>query len=186
MRGQLCFCDHSLLFLALAIWHKLCPLHDMYSPIPQLHGFSSSHVWMWELDYKKSWALNWCFWNVVLKNTLESPLDCKEIQPVNPSGNQCWISLEGLMLKLKIQYLGHLMQRTDSLEKPLMLGKTEGRRRRSWQGMRWLNGWTWLSNSTEISWTDPATHTHPNSACGFLISCFTLQRYSSKVSPKLS
>ena len=56
------------------------------------YGFSSSHVWMWELDYKESWALkNWCFWTVVLKKTLESPLDCKEIQPVHHKGNQSWI-----------------------------------------------------------------------------------------------
>ena len=58
----------------------------------QSYGFSSSHVWMWELDYKESWALkNWCFWTVVLEKTLESPLDCKEIQPVHPQGNQSWI-----------------------------------------------------------------------------------------------
>jgi len=58
------------------------------------HGYSSSHVWMWELDHKEGWALkNWCFWNVVLEKTLESPLDCKEIQPVNSKGNQPWISI---------------------------------------------------------------------------------------------
>ena len=58
----------------------------------QSYSFSSSHVWLWELDYKESWALkNWCFWNVVLEKTLESPLDCKEIQPVHPKGNQSWI-----------------------------------------------------------------------------------------------
>ena len=66
---------------------------------------------------------------MVLEKTLESPLDCKEIKPVNPKGNQFEYSLEGLMLKLNLQYFGHLMQRTDSLEKTLMLGKTEGRRR---------------------------------------------------------
>ena len=58
----------------------------------QSYGFSISHVWMWELDYKESWALkNWCFWAVVLEKTLASPLDCKEIQPVHPKGNQSWI-----------------------------------------------------------------------------------------------
>ena len=67
---------------------------------------------------------------MVLEKTLESPLDCKEIQPVNPKGNQSKYSLEGLMLKLKLQYFGHQMQKTDSLEKTLMLGKMEGRRRR--------------------------------------------------------
>ena len=61
-------------------------------PSSQSYGFSSSHVWMWELDYKESWALkNWCYWTVVLEKTLESPLDCKEIQPVHPKGNQSWI-----------------------------------------------------------------------------------------------
>ena len=69
------------------------------------------------------------------------PLDCKEIEPVNPKGNPDY-SLEGLMLKLKLQYFGHLMRRTDSLEKTLMLGKIEGMRRRGWQRMRWLNGIT--------------------------------------------
>ena len=73
--------------------------------------------------------------------TLESPLDCKEIQPVSPKGNQSWI-LEGLMLKLKLQYFDHLIRRAGSLEKTLMLGKIEGRRRRGWQRMRWLDGIT--------------------------------------------
>ena len=61
-------------------------------PSSQSYGFSSSHVWMWELDYKKSWALkNWCFWTMVLEKTLESPLDCKEAQPVHPKGSQSWV-----------------------------------------------------------------------------------------------
>ena len=92
---------------------------------------------MWELDHNESWApKNWCFWTVVLEKTLESPLDSilKEISPE--------YSLEGLMLKLKLQYFGHLMQRIDSLEKTLLLGKTEGRRRRGWQRMRWLDAIT--------------------------------------------
>ena len=67
---------------------------------------------------------------MVLEKTLESPLDCKEIQPVHSKGNQSWCSLEGLMLKLKLQYFGHLLQRDDSFEETLMLGKIEGRRRR--------------------------------------------------------
>jgi len=71
-----------------------------------------------------------------------SPLDSKEIQPVNPKGNQLKYSLEGLMLKLKLQYFGHLMQKSDSLEKTLKLGKIEGRRRRGQQRMRWLDGTT--------------------------------------------
>ena len=79
---------------------------------------------------------------MVLEKTLESPLYYKEIQPVHPKGDQPWCSLEGLMLKLKLQYSGHLMQRADSFEKTLMLGMIEGRRRRGRQRMRWLDGIT--------------------------------------------
>jgi len=106
-------------------------------------GFSSSHVWMWGLDYKESWApKNWCFW---LWCWSESPLDCKEIQPVHSEGNSSEYSLEGLMLKLKLQYFGHLMWRVDSFEKTLMLGKIEGRRRRQ---QRWLDG---ITDSMDMS-----------------------------------
>ena len=79
---------------------------------------------------------------MVLEKTLESPLDCKEVQPFHPKGDQSWCSLDGLMLKLKLQYFGHLRQRADSLEKTPMLGKIEGRRRRGRQRMRWLDGIT--------------------------------------------
>ena len=79
---------------------------------------------------------------MVLEKTLESPLDCKEIQPVHSEGDHPGISLEGMMLKLKLQYFGYLMQRVDSLEKALMLGGTGGRRRRGRQRMRWLDGIT--------------------------------------------
>ena len=104
---------------------------------------------MWELDYKENWMLkNWCFWTVVLEKTLESPLNCKEIQPVHPKEISPGCSLEGLMLKLKLQYFGHLMRRADSFEKTLMLGKIEGRRRRGWQKMRWLDG---ITDSMDVS-----------------------------------
>ena len=79
---------------------------------------------------------------MVLEKTLESPLDCKEIQPVHSEGDQPWDSLEGMMLKPKLQYFGHLMRRVDSLEKTLMLGGIGGRRRRGRQRMRWLDGVT--------------------------------------------
>ena len=117
--------------------------------LSQSYGFSSSHLWMWELGYKESWApKNWCFWTVVLEKTLESPLDCKEIQPVHPKGNQSWIFIEGLMLTLKLQYFGHLMRRTDSLKNTLMLERLkvggEGDDR-GWDGwMVSLTQWTWV------------------------------------------
>ena len=110
---------------------------------------SSSHVCMWELDYKEGSALkNWCFWTVVLEKTLESPLDCKEIKYLILKEISPEYSLEGLMLKLKLQYFGHLMGRTDSFEKTLMLGKIESGRRRGQQRMRWLDG---ITDSMDMS-----------------------------------
>ena len=96
---------------------------------------------MWEVDHKEGWApKSWYFWTVVLEKTLESPLDSKEsnqsiLKEINPE-----YSLEGMVLKLKLQYFGHLIQRADSLEKTLMLGKIEGRRRSRRQRTR-LVGW---------------------------------------------
>ena len=110
----------------------------------QSYGFSSCHVWMWELDYKESWApKNWCFWTVVLEKTLESPWTARRsrqsiLQEISPGS-----SLEGMMPKLKLQYFGHVMWRADSFEKILMVGKIEGGRTRSQQRTRWnhwLNG----------------------------------------------
>ena len=104
--------------------------------------FSSSHVWMWELDYKESWALkNWCWcWRRLLK----SPLDCQEIKPVNPKGNQPWIFIGGT--EASIFWPPHA--RTNSLEKTLMLGNIKGRRRRGQQRMRWLDG---ITDSMDVS-----------------------------------
>ena len=85
---------------------------------------------------------------MVLEKTLESPLDCKEIQPVHSEGDQPGISLEGMMLKLKLQYFGHLMRRVDSLEKTLMLGGIGGRRRRGRPRMSWLDG---ITDSMDVS-----------------------------------
>ena len=84
----------------------------------QSYGFSSSHVWMWELDHKESWVLNnWCFWTVVLEKTLESPLECREIQPANPKGNQFWICIGRIDAEAEAPIFWALMWRTDSLEK---------------------------------------------------------------------
>ena len=129
---------------ACSLEEKLWPHRQHVNKQMLLYGFSSSHVWMWELDHKKSWVpKNWCFWTVVLEKTLESPLDCKEIKPVNLKEISPEYSLEGLMLKLKLR----LRRRTDSLEKILMLGKIEGRRRRGQQRMGWLYG---ITNSMDM------------------------------------
>ena len=107
---------------------------------------------MWELDNKESWApKNWCFWTVVLEKTLESLLDCKEIQLIHSKGDQSWVFIGRTDVEAEIQYFGHLMQRADSFEKTLMLGKIEGRRRRGQQRMRWLDG---ITDSMEWVWVD--------------------------------
>ena len=108
-------------------------------PYSQGCDFPSSHVGMWELDHKEGWALKNCFQTSVLEKILESPLDSKEIKPVNPKGSQPEYSLEGWMLKLKLHYFGHLMWRGNSLEKTLMLSKIEDRRRGR-KKVRWLDG----------------------------------------------
>ena len=108
-------------------------------PSSQSYGFSSSHVWIWELDYKENWVpKNWCFWTVILEKTLESPLDCKDIQPVYPEGNQSWLFIEGTDAEAETTILWPPDGRTNSFEKTLMLGMTEGGRRRGRQRMRWL------------------------------------------------
>ena len=127
----------------LAPWKKSYgkPTQCIKGPYGQSCGFSSSCVWMWELEYKEGRApKNWCFQTVVLEKSLESPLDSKELKPsiLKETNPEC--SLEGLVLKLKLQYFGHLIQRADSLEETLMLGQIEGKRRRGQQRVRWLDG----------------------------------------------
>ena len=115
----------------------------------QGYGFSSGHVWMWELDYEESGTQrNWCFWTVVLEKTLESPLDCKEIQPVHPKGDQSWVFIGRSDVEAETLILWPPMWRADSFEKTLMLGKIEGRRRRGQQRMRWLDG---ITDSMDMS-----------------------------------
>ena len=121
-------------------------------PTSQSCVFSSSHVWMWELDHKEGWVpKNWCFRTVVLEKTLspKSPFDCKEMQPVNPKGNHLWTFTGRIDAELKLQCFGDLMQRTDSLGKTLMLWKIEDRRRKRQQRTKWLDGITELM---DISW----------------------------------
>ena len=117
------------------------------SPSSQSYDFSSSHVWMWALDYKESWmSKNWCFWTVVLEITLESPLDCKEIKLVHAKEISPECSLEGVMLKLKLQYFGHRMQKQPHWKKPWCWQrlKAEGEGDdREWDG--------WMASKTQ--WT---------------------------------
>ena len=106
-------------------------------PYSQNHGFSSSHVWMWELDHKEGWAPKiWCFWTVVLEKTLESPLDCRKIKPVNPKGNQSWIFIERTDAEAETLILWSPNAKSWLTEKTPLLGKIEGRRRRGRQRMR--------------------------------------------------
>ena len=112
----------------------------------QSYGFSSSHVGLWELDHKEDWVpKNWCFWTVVLVKILESPLDCKEIQPVNPKGNQSWIFIGRTDAEIEAPIPD---AKSCSLEKTLVQGKIEGRRRRGQQRTRWLGG---LTESMDVS-----------------------------------
>ena len=138
----------------LAPWKKSYDQHRQHTkkqrhyftnkgPSSQSYGFSSSHVWMWELDYKESWVPRtdafelWC-WRILLRVPWTARRSNQSIlKEISPE-----YSLERLMLKLKLQYFGHLIRRTDSFEKTLMLGKIEGGRRRGRQRMRWLEGIT--------------------------------------------
>ena len=131
----------------------------------QSYGFSSSHVGMCELDYEDSWATkNWCFWTLVWRGILRAPWTAlksnqsilKEISPE--------YSLERLILKLKLQYFGHLMWRTDSLEQTLILGKIEGGRRRGWKEDEMV-GWHHQLNGHEFGWTPAVGDRQRGPAC---------------------
>ena len=118
-------------------------------PSSQSYGFSNSLVWKWESDYKESWMLkNWCFWTMMLEKTLESPLDCKEIQPANPKGNQSWIFIGRTDAEAEIPILWPPDAKNQLIGKDPMLWKIEGRRRRGQQRMRWLDG---ITDSMDMS-----------------------------------
>ena len=124
-------------------------------PSSQSYIFSNSHVWIWELDYKESWApKNWCFWTVVLQKTLQSPLDCKEIKPVNPKGNQSWIFIGRTDAEAETPIVWPPDAKSWLIGKDLMLGKIEGGRRRDdrgWDG--WMASptrWTWVEQTLAV------------------------------------
>ena len=118
-------------------------------PCSQSYGFSSGHIWMWELDHKECYVpKNWCFWSMVLEKTLESPLDCKEIKAVNPKGNQSWIFIGRTDVETETPILWPPDEKNWLIWKTLMLEKIEsGRRGR--QRMRWLEG---ITDSMDIVW----------------------------------
>ena len=118
-------------------------------PSNQSYGFSSSHVWMWKLVYKESWASkSWGFWTVVLEKTLERPLDCKEIKLVHPKGNQSWIFIGRTDAEAETQILWPPGTKNWLIGKTLILGKIKGGRRRGLQRMRWLDG---ITDSMDMS-----------------------------------
>ena len=106
------------------------------------YGFSTSHVGMWELDYKESWTQNWCFWTVVLEKILESPLDCKEIHPVHPKGNQSWVFIGRTDVEAETPIFWSLDGKSWLIGKDLDVVKDWGQDKRGWQRMRWLDGIT--------------------------------------------
>ena len=129
-------------------------------PSSQSYGFFSSHVWMWELDYKESWALkNWCFWTVVLEKTLESPLECKESQSVNPNGNQSWIFIGSTDAKAETPiFVATLCEELTHLKRPWCWERLKAGGEmddRGWDG--WMappTQWTWVwINSGSWWWT---------------------------------
>jgi len=122
-------------------------------PLSEGYVFSSSHVWMWELDYKESWApKNWCFWTMVLEKTLESPLDCKEIQPVHAKGNQSWIVIGRTDAEAEAPIPWLPDEKNQLIGKDLDAGKDWRRDDRGWDGwMASLTWWTWVFASS-VSW----------------------------------
>ena len=122
-------------------------------PSSQSYGFSSGHIWLWELDYKESWTpKNWCFWTVVLEKTFESPLDCKEIQPVHSEGDEPWVFFGRNDSEAETPVLWPPHAKSWLIGKDLMLGGIGGRRRRGRPRMRWLAG---ITDLMDMSLSEP-------------------------------
>ena len=134
---------------------KICLVKAMVFPAvnkdlsSQGYGFSSGHVWMWELDCEESWApKNWCFWTVVLEKTLESPLDCKEIQPLHSKGDQSWVFIGRTDAKAEAPILWPPHAKRWLIGKDSDARKDWGQKEKGWQRMRWLNG---ITDSMDMS-----------------------------------
>ena len=160
------YCRHEIkrhLLLGRKVMAKLDSIlksRDITLPSSQGYGFSSSHVWMWKFDCEESWVLkNWCFWTVVLEKTLESPLDCKEIQPVHPKGNKSWMFIGRTDAEAETPILWPPHEKCWLIGKHRDAGRDlGGRKRRVWQTIRCLDGitdlWTWVYvNSRSWWWT---------------------------------
>ena len=118
-------------------------------PSSQGYGFSSGHVWMWELDCEKSWALKiWCFWTVMLEKTLGSPLECKEIQPVHPKGDQSWVFIGRIDAEAETPVLWPPHEKSWLIGKDPDAGRDWGQEEKGRQRMRWLDG---ITNSVDMS-----------------------------------
>ena len=121
-------------------------------PSSQVYGFSSGHVWMWELDYKESWVLkNWCFWTVVLEKTFESPLDCKEIQPVHPKGSQSWIFIGKTDVETETPILWPCYAKSWLIGKDPDAGRDWGQEKGTTEDE--MAGWHHRLNGHEFEWT---------------------------------
>ena len=157
MHVHVCVCGYRCTFICVKSWgieEGIASFETVNKgPSSQGYGFSSGHVWMWELAYKESWVLkNWCFWTVMLEKTLESPLDCKEIQSVHPKGDQSWVFIGRTDVEAETPILWPPDAKSWLIWKDPDAGKVEGRRRRGRESMRWLDG---LTDSMDMSLGKP-------------------------------
>ena len=133
--------------------HKIGQITTLTSIPSQGYGFSSGHVWVWELDYKESWALkNWSFWTVVLEKTLESPLDCKEIQPVHPKGDQSWVFIGRTDVEAEIPIIWPPHAKSWLIGKDPDAGKDWGQEEKGMTEDEMVGWHHWL-NGHEFGWT---------------------------------
>ena len=147
------------------IWWDQMPWSVNKGPSSQGYGFSSGHVWMWELNHKESWApKNWCFWTVVLEKILESPLDCKKIQPVNPKGDQSWVFIGRTDIEAETPILWPPDVKSWLIWKDTDVGKDWGQEEKGMTEDEMV-GWHHQLNGHEFLWTPGAGDGHGALAC---------------------